>query len=60
MLGRMFRTKLDLELKFGRGRGPPFFDLRESIAEIIRQHAMEPEVGLQETHFFACISNSYL
>ena len=60
MLGRMFRTKLDLELKLRRARGPPFFDLRESIANIIHEHVKEPEVGLQETHFLTLISNAYI
>ena len=48
MLGKMFRTELDLELKLRRDGGPPFFDLRESIADIIHHHVKEPEVGLQE------------
>ena len=60
MLGRMFRTKLDLELKLRRASGPPFFDLRESIANIIYEHVKEPEVGLQETHFLTLISNAYI
>ena len=51
MLGRMFRTKLDLELKSRKDSGPPFFDLRESITNIIHEHGKEPEVGMQETHF---------
>ena len=46
MLGKMFRTELDLELKLRRDGGPPFFDLRESIADIIHHHVKEPEVGL--------------
>ncbi|RMX52214.1 hypothetical protein pdam_00019209 [Pocillopora damicornis] len=44
MLGRMFRTKLDLELKLRKDSGPPFFDLRESIANIIHEHVKEPEI----------------
>ena len=60
MLGRMFRTKLDLELKSRKDSGPPFFDLRESIANIIHEHVKEPEVGLQETHFLTLISNAYI
>lgn len=52
MLGKMFRTKLDLDLKLRRDGGPPSFDLRESIADIIHHHVKEPEVGLQE-HIFS-------
>lgn len=52
MLGKMFRTELDLELKLRRDGGPPFFYLRESIADIIHHHVKEPEVGLQE-HIFS-------
>ena len=51
MLGKMFRTKLDLELKSQGASGPPFFDLRESIVNIIHEHVKEPEVGMQKTHF---------
>ena len=51
MLGGMFRTKLDLELRLRRASGPPFFDLRESITNIIHEHVKEPEEGMQETHF---------
>ena len=60
MLGRMFRTKLDLELKSRKDSGPPFFDLRESIANIIHEHVKEPEVGMQGTHFLTLISNAYI
>ena len=60
MLGRMFRTKLDLELKSRKDGGPPFFDLRESIAKIIREHVKEPEVGMQKTHFLTLISYAYI
>lgn len=54
MLGKMFRTKLDLELILRRDSGPdpPFFCLRESITDIINQQVEEPEVGLQETYVF--------
>ena len=56
----MFRTKLDLELKLRKDSGPPFFDLRESIANIINEHVKEPEVGMQETHFLTLISDAYI
>ena len=57
MLGGMFRTRLDLELRLRRASGPPFFDLRESITNIIHEHVKEPEVGMQETYF---LTHSYI
>ncbi|XP_022803178.1 uncharacterized protein LOC111340580 isoform X2 [Stylophora pistillata] len=44
MLGRMFRTMHDVKLKSQRMPGPPFFDLRESISDIIDKHVTEPEI----------------
>ena len=60
ILGRMFRTKLDLKLKSRGASGSPFFHLRESIVNIIYEHAKEPEVGMQKTHFLTLISNAYI
>lgn len=40
----MFHTKRDMELKLQWKDGPPFFGLRESIADIIHKHLKEPEI----------------
>ena len=40
----MFRTKLDLELKEQKQSGSPFFNLRDTIAIILKKHVDEPEV----------------
>ena len=40
----MYRTKDDLQLKLTRQSGPPFFNLRESIAMIIYGFMKESKV----------------
>ena len=47
----MFRTKLDLKLKKQRESGPPFFNLRETIAIILLNHVTDPEVRLEALLF---------
>ena len=44
ILGSMFRTKEDLQLKCARKSGPPFFDLRESISKIFNVFMRESKV----------------
>ncbi|XP_020612511.1 uncharacterized protein LOC110050878 [Orbicella faveolata] len=44
--GRMFCTKLDLKLKEQRKSGSPFFNLRETISMILRNHITEPETPM--------------
>ena len=44
----MFRTKQDWELKSRSSSGPPFFDLRESIARILYGHIKDQKVRQQE------------
>ena len=48
----MFRTKQDWELKSRRSSGPPFFDLRESIASILYGHITDPKVRQEELLLF--------
>lgn len=50
LCGIMFRTKQDLELKSRNSGGPPFFDLRESIARILYGHIQDPKVRQEELH----------
>ena len=45
MFRKMFRTKLDVELKSQVKSGSPFFNLRESITMILRKHSDEPRVS---------------
>ena len=45
MFSKMFRTKLDLELKSQRKSGSPFFNLRESITMILSKQSDEPKVS---------------
>ena len=40
----MFRTKGDHECKIAKKGGSPFFDLRETISMILREHVREPKV----------------
>ncbi|PFX17637.1 hypothetical protein AWC38_SpisGene18024 [Stylophora pistillata] len=46
MFSKMFRTKLDLELKSQRKSGSPFYNLRESITMILCKHSEEPKTPL--------------
>lgn len=48
LCGTMFRTKQDWELKSRRSSGPPFFDLRESIASILYGHITDLKVRQEE------------
>ena len=43
---KMFRTKLDKQLKSQRKDGSAFFDLRESISVIIQEHLKQPTVSI--------------
>ena len=45
MFRKMFRTKLDLELKSQGKSGSPFFNLRESITMILSKQSDEPRVS---------------
>lgn len=45
MFRKMFRTKLDVELKSQVKSGSPFFNLRESIKMILSKHSDEPRVS---------------
>ena len=56
ILGSMYRTKDDLQLKRTRQSGPPFFDLRESISMIFNGFMRESKVCDRKTS----ISQSHL